>query len=106
SSWRSVRWSRERPSRWASPRRLAPAMRDSRRRGTGGGLTAVRAALTLAATLGVLWLSGGSNTVVAAGTLPSLALLAGIAALPPLALALWRHATPRRRVSVEGEAAR
>ncbi|MGY0779179.1 hypothetical protein ACW7BC_14920 [Azospirillum argentinense] len=74
--------------------------------GNWGGLTAVRAALTLAATLGVLWLSGGSNTVVAAGTLPSLALLAGIAALPPLALALWRHATPRRRVSVEGEAAR
>lgn len=74
--------------------------------GNWGGLTAVRAALTLAGTLGVLWLSGGSNTVVAAGTLPSLALLAGIAALPPLALALWRHATPRRRVPVEGEAAR
>ncbi|WP_345772056.1 hypothetical protein, partial [Azospirillum formosense] len=74
--------------------------------GNWGGLTAVRAALTLAGTLGVLWLSGGSNTVVAAGTLPSLGLLAGIAALPPLALALWRHATPRRRVPVEGEAAR
>ncbi|WP_237906389.1 hypothetical protein [Azospirillum brasilense] len=74
--------------------------------GNWGGLTAVRAALTLAGTLGVLWLSGGSNTVVAAGTLPSLALLAGIAALPPLALALWRYATPRRRVPVEGEAAR
>ncbi|ALJ37504.1 MULTISPECIES: hypothetical protein [Azospirillum] len=74
--------------------------------GNWGGLTAVRAALTLAGTLGVLWLSGGSNTVVAAGTLPSLALLAGIAALPPLALALWRHATPRRRVPVNGEAAR
>lgn len=74
--------------------------------GNWGGLTAVRAALTLAGTLGVLWLSGGSNTVVATGTLPSLALLAGIAALPPLALALWRHATPRRRVPVEGEATR
>ncbi|MBB3268466.1 hypothetical protein FHW79_006141 [Azospirillum sp. OGB3] len=74
--------------------------------GNWGGLTAARAALTLAGTLGVLWLSGGSNAVVAAGTLPSLALLAGIAALPPLALALWRHAMPRRRVPVEEEAAR
>lgn len=74
--------------------------------GDWGGMTAVRAALTLAGTFGLLWLAGGSNAVVAAGTLPSLALLAGIAALPPLALALWRRATPRRRVPVEGEAAR
>ncbi|WP_247877224.1 hypothetical protein [Azospirillum brasilense] len=74
--------------------------------GGWGGLTAVRAALTLAGTFAALWLAGGSNAVVAAGLLPSLALLAGIGALPPLALALWRRAVPRRSLPLDGEAAR
>ncbi len=74
--------------------------------GEWGVLVSARAALALAGTSAVLWLAGGSGSVVAAALLPSLAMLAGIAALPPLAVALWRHAAPRRRSAVEGEAAR
>lgn len=73
--------------------------------GEWGVVVAARAALTLAGTLGALWLVGGGNSAVAAALPPSLALVAGIAALPPLALALWRRATPRRRGALGGEAA-
>lgn len=58
--------------------------------------TAARAAVTVAAGLTVVWLTGTGSSLLPAAV-SALGLLVGIAVLPPLAVTAWRRALPRRR---------